>query len=389
VRRFTVEERRARLARRHFLASRARDPVELAGGLVGLHATDPVAVYLSARARMEDLAVSDLDHVLYEERSLLRMIGMRRTLFVVPLDLAAVVKAACTESIAEAQRRRYAKLIEEGGITPNGLAWLDDAADATLRALESRGHAFASELSREVPQLREKISVGEGKKWAGTIAMTTWVLFLLAAEGRIVRGRPRGSWTSSQWSWVAAGSWFSDPLAELDPETARAELASRWLAAYGPATVADVKWWTGWTLGQARTALAAIGATEVDLDGTPGIALAHDLEREPEPEPWAALLPALDPTVMGWKERGWYLGDYGPALFDRNGNAGPTVWWNGRIVGSWAGREDGEIAFRLLEDVGADAVGAIEAEAERLQSWLAGTKVTPRFATPLAKELAD
>ena len=72
------------------------------------------------------------------------MIGMRRTLFVVPLDLAAVVKAACTESIAEAQRRRYAKLIEEGGITSNGLAWLDDAADATLRALESRGQAFAS-----------------------------------------------------------------------------------------------------------------------------------------------------------------------------------------------------------------------------------------------------
>ena len=51
VRRFSVEERRSRLARRHFLASPARDPVELAGGLVGLHATDPVTVYLSARAR--------------------------------------------------------------------------------------------------------------------------------------------------------------------------------------------------------------------------------------------------------------------------------------------------------------------------------------------------
>jgi len=387
VRRFSAEERRARLARRHFLASGARDPVELAGGLVGLHATDPVTVYLSARARMEDLFVSDLERTLYEERSVLRMIGMRRTLFVFPLDLAAVVRAACTEAIAEAQRRRYAKLIEEGRITSNGRAWLEDAADATLQALESRGQAFGSELSREVPQLREKVSLGEGKKWAGTIAMTTWVLFLLAAEGRIARGRPRGTWTSSQWSWAPTGSWLSEPLPELDPETARAELASRWLAAYGPATVTDVKWWTGWTLGQTRTALAAIGAAEVDLDGTPGVALSNDLESEREPKPWAALLPALDPTVMGWKERHWYLGEHGPALFDRNGNAGPTVWWDGRVVGGWAGRSDGKVAFRLLEDVGSDALRAIETEAERLERWLDGTKVTPRFATPLAKEL--
>jgi hypothetical protein len=387
VRRFTVEERRARLARRHFLASPARDPVDLAGGLVGLHATDPVTVYLSARARVKNLAVAELERALYDERALLRMIGMRRTLFVVPLDLAAVVKAACTVAIAEAQRRRYAKLIEESGIAPNGSAWLEKAGEATFRALEARGQAFASELSAEVPLLREKISFGEGKKWAGAIAMTTWVLFLLAAEGRIVRGRPRGSWTSSQWSWSPAESWLAEPLPKLEPETARAELASRWLAAYGPATVADLKWWTGWTLGQARTAVAAIGAAEIDLEGKPGIALADDLGNEPEPEPRAALLPALDPTVMGWKERDWYLGDHQPALFDRNGNAGPTVWWNGRIVGGWAGRKDGEVAYRLLEDVGTDAVGAIEAEAVRLAAWLGETKVTPRFATPLAKQL--
>ena len=92
---------------------------------------------------------------------------------------------------------------------------------------------------------------------------------------------------------------------------------------------------------------------------------------------------------MGWKEREWYLGEHGPALFDRNGNAGPTVWWNARIVGGWARRKDGAIVFRLLEDVGADALRAIDAEAERLERWLDGAKVLPRFATPLAKELAE
>jgi hypothetical protein len=389
MRTISVEERRSRLGRRHFLApgSRARDAVELSAGLVGLHATDPATVFLSARARGVESA--DLERALYEERSVLRMIGMRRTLFVLPLALAAVVQAACTESILLTSRRRYAKLIEGGGIASDGEAWLDEVGVETLRALEARGEAFAAELSADVPLLREKVHFGEGKTWAGSTGMTSWVLFLLAAEGRAVRGRPRGAWTSSQWCWAPAEAWLEEPLPRLEPDAARVELASRWLAAFGPATVADLKWWTGWTLTQTRAAIGAIEVVEVDLDGVPGFVLPGDLEPEPEAEPWAAFLPSLDPTVMGWKERDWYLGEHAPALFDRNGNAGPTVWWNGRVVGGWAGRKDGDVAYRLLEDVGADGVRAIETEADQLQSWLGESKVTPRFGTPLAKELGS
>jgi hypothetical protein len=317
------------------------------------------------------------------------MIGMRRTLFVVPLELAAVVQAACTETILAASRKRYAKLIENGGIASDGAAWLDDVSVETMRALEARGEAYASELSADVPTLREKIHYGEGKKWASSTGTTSWVLFLLAAEGRVVRGRPRGAWTSSQWRWAPAEAWFEQPLPRLEPEAARTELAARWLAAFGPATVTDLKWWTGWPLGQTRAALSAIGAVEVDLDGVPGFVLPADLEPEADPEPWAAFLPSLDPTVMGWKERYWYLGEHAPTLFDRNGNAGPTVWWNGRVVGGWAGRKTGEVVFRLLEDVGADAERVIEAEMQRLQAVLGETKVVPRFATPLAKDLVS
>jgi hypothetical protein len=100
------------------------------------------------------------------------------------------------------------------------------------------------------------------------------------------------------------------------------------------------------------------------------------------------LLPALDPTVMGWSERAWYLGDHRAALFDRSGNAGPTVWCDGRVVGGWAQRRDGEIVFRLLEDVGADAAESVENGAARLQVWLGSARFTPRFRTPLERELA-
>jgi hypothetical protein len=314
---------------------------------------------------------------------------MRRTLFVFPLELAAVVRAASTEAVAAAQRRRYVKEIEKAGIARDGGRWLDEVGEEALAALEARGEAFAAELSADVPRLREKIHFGAGKKWAGSVGMTTWVLFLLAAEGRIVRGRPRGAWTSSQWRWAPAASWLAGPLPQLEPAQARAELAGRWLASYGPATVADLKWWTGWTLTQTREALAAVGAVEVDLDGAAGVLLPGDEESEQPGEPWAALLPALDPTVMGWKERAWYLGGHGPALFDTAGNAGPTVWWDGRIVGGWAVRADGEVAYRLLEDVGADAAAAVEAEAAALAAWLGETQVVPRFGTPLARELAS
>ena len=128
--------------------------------------------------------------------------------------------------------------------------------------------------------------------------------------------------------------------------------------------------------------------TEVDLDGTPGVVLADDEEPEPGTEPWAALLPALDPTPMGWRERGWFLGGHGAALFDRSGNIGPTVWWDGGIVGGWAQRPGGEVVFRLLEDPGAEAVAAVTAEAARLQDWLGPVRVTPRFRTPLERELS-
>ena len=92
--------------------------------------------------------------------------------------------------------------------------------------------------------------------------------------------------------------------------------------------------------------------------------------------------------LMGWKDRGWYLGAHASTLFDRNGNAGPTVWWDGRVVGGWSQRRDGEIAVGLLEDVGADARAAIDAEAARLRDWLGDARFSPGFLPPFQRELA-
>jgi hypothetical protein len=217
--------------------------------------------------------------------------------------------------------------------------WLGRAD--TLAALDGLGPASATELTRAVPALAEQFAFGEGKRYAGTFGLSTRLLFLLAAEWKIIRARPRGSWVSGQYRWARLEAWAPDLPVPPSPADARVALVGRWLAAFGPATERDLAWWSGLPLGQLRAALAALEVTTVRLDDGDGLALADDLELTPEPEAGAVLLPSLDSTPMGWKLRDWFLGPHGGALFDTNGNIGPSVWWAGAIVGGWGQRPMG------------------------------------------------
>jgi hypothetical protein len=377
---------------RHHLAPKARvaDVVELAGDLVGLHGSDPATVYLSAAARLRKPAgaVAALERALYDDRALVRTLCMRRTMFVVPLDVVPVVQAACTDPLVPAERKRLERMLEENGVSSDGARWLRQVEAKTLTELNARGEATGSELSKAVPELREQLSFGEGKTWAGTVGVSTRVLFLLSTEQRVARGRPKGSWTSSQYRWSPMEAWLPGGIPSIAADAARTELVRRWLAAFGPATTADVKWWTGWTVAQVKGALTAVRAVEVELEEGTGWVLPGDDGPVRAPEPWVSLLPSLDPTTMGWRRRGWYLGDHGKALFDTNGNAGPTVWVDGRVVGAWTQRRSGEVVHQLLEDVGRDALAAVERAAAELEAWFDDVRVTPRFPTPLQKQLS-
>ncbi|MFF7390559.1 winged helix DNA-binding domain-containing protein [Streptomyces scabiei] len=389
VRRYIgVGERRVRLGLRQRLAGSVRSagPEEVADALVALHGSDPATVFLAVGARLADATrtVTETERALYTDRTLVRMHGMRHTVFVFPTELTAVVHASTGLTVAARERAALLKDMAAAG-APDA-AWLKDVEASALTALARRGQSTASELAEEEPRLRERFVYAAGKSYEGTHTVSTRLLRVLGVEGRVVRGRPLGSWTSSQFRWAVAPAH-----PELDVAEAQAALLGRWLAACGPATEADLKWWTGWRVTEVRRALAAIGARAVTLDEGTGFVTAGDEEPVPDSgEPWAALLPALDPTAMGWRERDWYL-DPGmrPALFDYSGNVGPTVWWNGRVVGGWAQREDGEVVWRLLDTdgVGREAEERIREEAARLAGWVGDTRVTPRFRTPLEKEL--
>lgn len=386
MRSFTVEERRTRLARRHLLAERTEAPIaEVTGTFVGLHATDPATPYLSLWARCAGFRVADLDHELYVGRSVVKHLAMRRTLWVIDTDDLPAVQAAASDRVAANERRKLIADVVKAGIATDGEAWLNEATDAVLAHLREHGHDNARQLRAALPQLAGNYDPAPGKPWGGDTPVSPRVLTVMAVHGLMVRGPNEGSWTASRPRWAQASQWLGGTPATMDHDAARAALVGTWLRTFGPATLNDVKWWFGNTLTWARAALHDIGAVEVDMAGTPGYALADDLEPEPACEPWCALLPGLDVTTMGWQDRSWYLGEHGSWVFDRNGNGGPTAWHDGRVVGGWTQDADGKVVLQLLEKVDARTSKALARKANELTDWLDGVRIAARFPSPLSK----
>jgi len=387
--RVDVAERRARLAHRHHLAPghRAGDVAEAAAGMVCLHATDPATVYLSARARVDGMTVSDLDRALYVDRSLVKHLAMRRTLFVFPRATIGAAQAGASNRVLDSERRRLIRDVERAGLHRDGERWLSEVSEQVLALLSDGREATSSELRDELPLLEGSIAYGEGKPWGGRVPIGPRVLTTLSAAGRIVRASNAGGWTTSRPRWASMRCWLGDEIAPAPQAEGVARLVEQWLRAFGPGTAADIKWWLGSTVAAVRRALADLEAVEVELDGQTGYLLPDDLEATDPVEPWAALLPPLDPTTMGWFERDWYLGPHKAQLFDTSGNAGPTAWWDGRIVGGWRQGEAGEVVLQPLEDIGSEGLRALEHESARLTEWLGGTRVLPRFPSPLWRRL--
>jgi hypothetical protein len=371
-------ERRARLGRRHALAGghQAASVVDAARAVVALHGTDPASTVLSALARTHDAAPADVERALYDDRQLIRVLAMRRTVFAVPRDFAGVCLVGASDLVAAQQRKLLLKLLADSGIAGDLEDWVQRAELAALTAIEAAGEVTSTELSEADPLLATRVQVGSGK-FVATPTVASRLMTLLSAEGKVVRTRPRGGWTSTQFRWSTMDSWcdLGEPPAL---EEAIIELARRWLYAYGPATLDDLQWWTGWTKTRTRAAVAPLDTVEAEADGRPALVLADDVDPVEPCEPWVALLPALDPSSMGWKHRDFVLGPHRERLFDINGNAGPTVWVDGRIVGGWAQRDDGEVVFSLLQDVGVEATTAVEERAAELTTMLGDVRLKAR-----------
>ncbi|MDJ0392282.1 winged helix DNA-binding domain-containing protein [Rhodococcus sp. G-MC3] len=382
----TDAQRRAHLVARHFADSPTVEDVVTS--LLALHATDPATVYLSVLARGRSLSIEDVRASMYDRRSLVRLMAMRRTLFVVAHEDVPTIHAAASLGVARTMRARLIKEVTTLPTEPeidDVEQWIAAVENATEAALRKAGTATGAELSASVPLLRTALLPTTDKAYDVKRYVTSQVLSMMAAEGRMVRVEPRGAWTSRRHAWAPIDQWWPGGIPEVDENESRRELARRWLEVFGPATSEDLQWWTGWNKTQTRTALAGLDTVDVSLEVGAGIMLADTTLQEGGSS--VMLLPALDPTPMGWKQREWYLGEHKAPLFDTFGNVGPTIWSDGRIVGGWAVGPEGRVATEVFDKVGRSVVAEAKAEAGRITDLLDGRAITPSFPTPLEKRL--
>jgi hypothetical protein len=210
---------------------------------------------------------------LYDDRSLVRLMAMRRTLFVVPRKTAPVHHAASLDVAARIRTRllkELATLPTDPELPADLAGWLAEVEAEVEAAVEGLGVASGAQLGKAVPRLRAAL-LPTTDKYDVRRTITSPVLTLMGTEGRLVRGAPLGSWTSRQHTWTAGSSWWPDGIAPLDRHDARARLVEEYLRPFGPATEADVAWWTGWSLGVVRKALVAAPRPHPDGLEAPGV----------------------------------------------------------------------------------------------------------------------
>ena len=209
--------RRARVGIRHRLAhgTQASTLAEAAASVVVLHATDPASVYLEARARMSESSPESIGAQLYEDRTVMRLLAMRRTLFLVPMADVPLVHAAASRAIAEAERKRTLKMLSDAGIGPDPAALLEQLEADALAVIRDRGEVTTAELRELDPRLGQRITLARGKSYEGTISVATKVVFHLALDGRIARGRPLGTWINGQFRWSPIERWLPGGIPEL------------------------------------------------------------------------------------------------------------------------------------------------------------------------------
>ncbi len=385
--------------KQHLLQStRIPDVVQITRDIVALHATAAPGPYLSLWARRPGFRREILEETLYESRELVRFLCMRTTLHIVPSDEVPLFFQACGPYLSAAFPD-WGDLLTQSEICQQEYVevTVSQLQRRILDVLATQGPSTVPDLSRAVPELKIKVRHSVDKPYEGTFSVGSRLVPEMCARGMLVRARPRGTWRSSLYEYAALSDWLPGvELGAVTPQEARAWLVRRYLAAFGPATLDDVQWWTGFSKGEVEKALRTLGPVlvEVSLEGLGDtyLMLADDAQRlrgfAPADTPYVFFLPALDPYIMGYRDRSRFLArQHRGKVFDRAGNAMPTVWLNGRVVGAWGQREDGSVVYGLFEPVTGGERALIEERRQQLEGFLGGEYLVPRTNTHFTSAL--
>ncbi len=131
----------------------------------------------------------------------------------------------------------------------------------------------------------------------------------------------------------------------FDREGALLEAVRRYLRSHGPATVKDISWWSGLTIGDIRRALDALGS-EVERETVDGLTFwaPADADDRPSPDRRVHLLQAYDETVVGYTESRWFgdpRAEPVSAAWREPGQPSDVLLVGSGIAGLWSRRGDG------------------------------------------------
>jgi hypothetical protein len=301
--------------------SKAEDIVQIARDIYGLHATGPTTPYLSLFARARDFTRDKLDEELYVKRTLGKIRCVRTTVHILPRETIPIAFAA-TKGIVEPNSEDFCRHL---GVTKRQY---EETSKAILEILRGKG-----------------LSTLELKKHLGSKLNISPIVNLMCDRGLLMRGQSGRGWKSNTHTYYLFSDYFPEmDLNAVDQAQARELTVRQYLAGYGPATVRDISWWSGFTMTEVRRMLQSLAheTTEVaipELKETYLMLAADEAAMrslEFSDKPVVNLLPASDPYLMGYKERERYLDyKYYEMVFDRGGNGTSTIVVNGRVVGVW------------------------------------------------------
>lgn len=373
---------RALLARQHLLERTDASAVDVVGHLVGMQAQNAWSPYVGLWSRVEGFTHADLGDALLDRR-LARIAVMRGTIHLVDAADALLLPGLVAPL--------YARDLE-----------VNTQHAAALRTVDL---AEVTAFARELVEAEPRVSTALGKLLAERWPHVPPATLAHAARGTLplVQVPPRGVWgRSGATTWTTTTAWFGADAAApdlSDPDVLAVEqerLVLRYLAAFGPASVADVQTWSG------LTGLAAVVGRLDDrvvgftAEPSPGKVRPREVLDLPEaPRPPADVpapvrfLPDLDNLLLSHADRTRVVSDsHRRALQSPNGVVPGTVLVDGVVAATWrvdrarveeAGsrrrRERATLVVEPWGDLAARDRRDVVAEAERFVTFFADDAV--------------
>lgn len=307
----------------------AKDPAKIARSIAGAQAQDVYAGPQTFRSRSRSLTAADITRARTDERSLLRTWVMRTTVHLIPTDDAGWWLPLFEPGIERWSRRRLRQL----GL-PAGQE--DKALRVIARALDTEGPLSRPEAAERVVQAGVELNQHTRLHVIG-LAVTSGVACL---------GPDRGRTTCL----VRREDWLGKPPS-FDRDRALAELARRYIGAFGPATDRDFAYWSGLPLRDVRAGLASIAGEieEVRVGDEAMLVRRGGLPRLPA-RGQVRMLGNFDTYLLGWKNREFSVASEHAAHVKEGGGGWirPVILEDGIVVGGWrSSRKEGRLEITL------------------------------------------